>query len=149
MDLPSLFAHKVKDELIDSNTGMIDYENLTYGDMFSTVKKLGIKMCIDQKMICQQMKNAKKAKYEMSNFCEQFGLLPIAPPRANRKKSNKFSRKTPAPYYNTYKKRKFNKPSTSENFSKKFKSPRKSKFEKYFSKDKCFNCGESREAYIV
>jgi hypothetical protein len=51
--LPSLFAHKVKDELIDANTGLIDYEKLTYGDLFSTVKKLGIKMCIDQKMIRQ------------------------------------------------------------------------------------------------
>jgi hypothetical protein len=77
--LPSLFAHKVKGELINSATGMIDYENLTYGDLFSTVKKLGIKMCIDQKMIRQQMKNTKKAKYEMGNLCEQFGLPPIAP----------------------------------------------------------------------
>jgi hypothetical protein len=51
--LPSLFVHKVKDELIDANTGLIDYEKLTYGDLFSTVKKLGIKMCIDQKMIRQ------------------------------------------------------------------------------------------------
>jgi hypothetical protein len=77
--LPSLFAHKVKDELIDANTGLIDYKKLTYGDLFSTVKKLGIKMCIDQKMISQQLKNAKRAKYEIGNFCEQFGLPPIAP----------------------------------------------------------------------
>jgi hypothetical protein len=49
--LPSLFAHKVKDELINTNIGLINYENLTYGDLFSTVKKLDIKMCIDQKMI--------------------------------------------------------------------------------------------------
>ena len=49
--LPSLFAHKVKDELINTTTGLIDYENLTYGDLFSTVKKLGIKMCVDQNMI--------------------------------------------------------------------------------------------------
>jgi hypothetical protein len=68
--LPSLFAHKVKDELINHNTGMIDYENLTYGDLFSTIKKLGIRMCIDQKMLRQQLKNSKKVKYEMGNFCE-------------------------------------------------------------------------------
>jgi hypothetical protein len=43
-------------------------------------------MCIDQKMIRQQLKNAKRAKYEMGNFCEQFGLSPIAPSRENRKK---------------------------------------------------------------
>jgi hypothetical protein len=83
----------------------------------------------------------------MGNFCEQFGLPPVAPSRANRKKSKKISRKEPAPYYNTYKKRRFNKPSTSKNFSKKFKKNTKkkpkSKFEKYFSKGKCFNCGET------
>ena len=54
--LPSLFAHKVKDELINATTGLIYYENLTYGDLFSTVKKLCIKMCINQKMIRQQLK---------------------------------------------------------------------------------------------
>jgi hypothetical protein len=50
----------------------------------------------------------------------------------------KFPEKKPAPYYNNYKKRKFNKPSTSNNFSKKFKKPKKkweSKFEKYFHKE--------------
>ena len=46
---PSLFAHKVKDELINTDTDLIDYKNLTYDDLFSTVKKLGIKMCIDKK----------------------------------------------------------------------------------------------------
>jgi hypothetical protein len=144
--LPSLFAHKVKDELINTNTGLIDYENLTYSDLFSTVKKLDIKIYIDQKMIQQQLKNAKKAKYEMGNFCEKFGLPPIAPSRKNRKKFDKVSRRKLAPYYNSYKKRKFNKPSTSNNLSKKFKKPKKkmdSKFKKYFSKDKCFNCGET------
>jgi hypothetical protein len=54
--LPSLFAHKIKDELINANTGLIDYKNLTYGDLFSTIKKLSIKMYIDQKMIRQQLK---------------------------------------------------------------------------------------------
>jgi hypothetical protein len=139
--LPSLFAHKVKDELINANTGMIDYEKLTYGDLFSTVKKLGIKMCIDQKMIRQQLKNVKKAKCEMGNFCEQFGLPPIAPSRKDRKRSDKVFRKKPAPYYNDFKKRKFNKPS--KNFPKKSKPKKESKFEKYFSQGKCFNCGES------
>jgi hypothetical protein len=31
-------------------------------------------MCIDQKMIRQQLNNAKKVKYEMGNFCEQFEI---------------------------------------------------------------------------
>jgi hypothetical protein len=54
--LPSLFAHKVKYELVNPTTGTINYENSTYGDLFSVIKKLGIKMCIDQKMIRQQLK---------------------------------------------------------------------------------------------
>jgi hypothetical protein len=37
--LPSLFAHKVKDELVNPTTGSINYENLTYGDLFSIIKK--------------------------------------------------------------------------------------------------------------
>jgi hypothetical protein len=52
----------------------------------------------------------------MGNFCEQFGLPPVAPSRANKKKSKNLSRKEPTPYYNTYKKRRFTKPSTSKNF---------------------------------
>ena len=77
--LPPLFAHKVKEELTNKN-GIINYDDLTYGDIFSTIKKkLGINMCNDQKMLRQQLKNSKKAKYKMGNFCEQFNLPPIAP----------------------------------------------------------------------
>ena len=34
-------------------------------------------MCNDQKMLKQQLKNSKKAKYEMGNFYEQYGLPPL------------------------------------------------------------------------
>jgi hypothetical protein len=76
----------------------------------------------------------------MSNFCEQFGLPPIAPSLKNRKKSDKVFKKKPAPYYNSYKKIKFNR--LVEIFSKKPKK-KTSKFVRYFSKGKCFNCGKS------
>lgn len=42
-------------------------------------------MCVDQKMMRQQLKNAKKSKYEMGNFCEQFCLPLIAPSRRHRR----------------------------------------------------------------
>jgi hypothetical protein len=80
----------------------------------------------------------------MGHFYEQFGLPPIAPSRKDKKKSDKVFRKKPAPYYNNYKKRNFNKPS--KNFPKTPKTKKKSKeskFDKYFSQGKCFNCGES------
>jgi len=133
--LPSLFAHKVKDKLVDSATGTINYENLTYGDLFSVIKKLGIKMRIDQKMIRQQLKNAKNAKYKMGNFYEQFGLPPIAPSKRHWKKPNKFIRKRS----HHIKKRRFNKSD-----EKIFKKPRWKNIKP--SKGKCFNCGKKKRA---
>ena len=43
-DLPPIFAHKVKQVLMGKNDS-IDYDNLTYGDIFSAIKELGINMC--------------------------------------------------------------------------------------------------------
>ena len=49
--LPLFFAHKVKEELTDKN-GIVNYDDLTYGDIFSTIKKLGINMCNDKIKKC-------------------------------------------------------------------------------------------------
>ena len=86
--LPHLFAHKVKEELAYKN-GTINYDGLTYCDIFSTIKKLVINMCNDKKMLRQQLKNSKKDKYEMGNFCEQFGLPPLPFSRKRKKKHDK------------------------------------------------------------
>ena len=48
--LPPIFAHKVKQESMSKNDS-IDYDNLTYGDIFNTIKKLGIIMCNDEKLL--------------------------------------------------------------------------------------------------
>ena len=58
--LPLIFAHKVKQELIGKNDS-IDYDNLTYGDILSTIKKLGINMCNDEKLLKYQLKKEKKS----------------------------------------------------------------------------------------
>ena len=98
--LPPLFAQKGKEELTDKS-GTINYDDLTYGDIFSTIKKLGINICNDQKMLKQQLKNSKKVKYEMGNFCEQYGLPPIA---ISRQKGNKKHDKAHKDYkYKRYK----------------------------------------------
>ena len=86
--LPPIFAHKVKQALISKNDS-IDYDNLTYSDIFSAIKKFGINMCDDEKLLKYQLQNKKKAKYEMGNFCEQYGLSPIAPSRKKGKKHDK------------------------------------------------------------
>ena len=46
-------------------------------------------MCNDEKLLKHQLKNKRKAKYEMRNFCEQYDLPPIAPSRQKGKKHNK------------------------------------------------------------
>ena len=46
--LPPIFAHKVKQELVGKNDS-IDYDDLTYGDIFSAIKNLVL--------ICVMMKN--------------------------------------------------------------------------------------------
>ena len=70
----------------------INYDNLTYVDILSTIKKLGINMCNDEKLLKHQLKNKRKAKYEMGNFCEQYGLPPIAPSRKKGKNTIKVTK---------------------------------------------------------
>ena len=42
-------------------------------------------MCNDEKLLKYQLQNKRKAKYEMGNFCEQYGLPPIAPSKQKGK----------------------------------------------------------------
>jgi hypothetical protein len=42
-------------------------------------------MCIDMKISNQANKDKKKAKYEMGNFCEQYGLPSVAPSKKHKK----------------------------------------------------------------
>jgi hypothetical protein len=41
-------------------------------------------MCIDMKISNQANKDKRKAKYEMGNFCEQYGLPSVAPSRRHK-----------------------------------------------------------------
>jgi hypothetical protein len=50
--LPNLFAHKIRTVLSNSNE-IIDYDTLTYGDIISTIKQEGLKMCIEQRIAKQ------------------------------------------------------------------------------------------------
>ena len=72
--LPSLFAHKIR-EVLSNTKGIIDYKNLTYGDIVSTIQKEWLKMRIDMKISKQTHNEKQKAKYELGNFCEQYGYI--------------------------------------------------------------------------
>ncbi|KAL0010428.1 hypothetical protein SO802_005536 [Lithocarpus litseifolius] len=80
--LPTLFGEKVKETLCNS-LGEIDYDNLTYGDISSTIRSVGMKMCRDFKIQSQASKS--NAKYELGTFCTQYGLPPITPSKKKSK----------------------------------------------------------------
>ena len=86
-----------------SKNDSIDYDNLTYSDIFSTIKKFGSNMCNDKKLLKYQLQNQKKAKYKMGNFCKQYGLSPIAPSGGKGKKNDKsYSHKKYKKYKNNF-----------------------------------------------
>ena len=86
-----------------SKNDSIDYDNLTYSDIFSTIKKFGSNMCNDKKLLKYQLQNQKKAKYKIGNFCKQYGLSPIAPSGGKGKKNDKsYSHKKYKKYKNNF-----------------------------------------------
>jgi hypothetical protein len=85
--LPSLFAHKIKQVLVNEDN-IIEYDNFTYGNLVSIIQKEGLKMCIDMKISNTANKDKRKAKYEMGNFCEQYGLPSVAPSRRHKPHKN-------------------------------------------------------------
>ena len=132
--LPRLFGEKVK-EALSTPLGVIDYDDLTYGDISSTIRSERIKLCRDLKI--QSIKS--KAKYEVGNFCTQYGLPSVIPKRKSKFREKGSSerthrRRTTAKYY---RKQKFK----ADDFYKKGKSK---STDKPISKasGKCFNCGK-------
>ena len=86
-----------------SKNDFIDYDNLTYSGIFSTIKKFDSNLCNDKKLLKHQLQNQKKAKYKMGNFCEQYGLSPIAPSKGKGKKHDKsYSHKKYKKYKNNF-----------------------------------------------
>ncbi|CAL9004308.1 unnamed protein product [Prunus brigantina] len=81
--LPNLFAHKIR-TVLSNELGHIDYDNLTYGNIISTINQEGMKMCIDMKINKQIQSERKSSKYELGNFCEQYGLISTPPSRKNK-----------------------------------------------------------------
>ena len=140
--LPPIFAHKVKQELMGKND-FIDYDSLTYGDILSTIKKLGINMCNDEKLLKHQLKNKRKAKYEMGNFCEQYGLPSIAPSRQKGKKYDKSHKNYSHKNYSHKKYKKYNSVKPNDFYAKK-KNVSKKYDTQRSGKGKCFNCGKPR-----
>ncbi|CAL2240028.1 unnamed protein product [Prunus armeniaca] len=145
--LPNLFAHKIRTTL-SNQQGHIDWDSLTYGNIISTINQVGMRMCIDFKIGRQIQSDRKSAKYELGNFCEQYGLASIPPSRKNKPsypshigKHRHYSRRKQFSRHNDdnhefYRKRKFY-PKKNWSISKKNNHSKKNNDK---TKIKCFKC---------
>ena len=95
-------------------------------------------MCNDEKLLKHRLKNKRKVKYEMGNFCEQYSLPPTAPSKQKDKKHDKSYKNYSHKKYKKYKMN-FVKPND-------FYAKKKNVFKKYdkqkLGKGKCFNYGK-------
>ena len=69
--LPTLFGEKVK-ETLASPLGVIDYDNLTYGDISSTIQSEGMKMCRDLKIQCQSRGKEPSEKFHKKRTSSKY-----------------------------------------------------------------------------
>jgi len=93
-------------------------------------------MCIDMKISNQANKDKKKDKYEMSNFCEQYGLPSVAPSKKHKKSRKYKEYRKHKKMFKRLKKRSFE----PNDFYKKDKKKLKKMFKK---RDGCYKCGKS------
>jgi hypothetical protein len=135
--LPHLFAHKIKQVLVNENN-VIEYDNLTYGNIISAIQKEGLKMCIDMKISNQVNKDKKKAKYEMGNFCEQFGLPSVAPSKKHKKSRKHEEYRKHKKRFTRFKKRSFE---PNDFYKKEKRKPKKQIFKN--NKEGCYKYGKS------
>ncbi|KAG5577364.1 hypothetical protein H5410_057498 [Solanum commersonii] len=73
--LPPLFANKVRTNIQDHNNGNISYDNLTYGDLVSTINVVALELCTDIKLKHQLKKEQSSSRKELGGFCKDFGFI--------------------------------------------------------------------------
>ena len=81
-----MFAHKIR-TVLSNGQGHIDWDNLTYGNIISTINQVSMKICVYMKIEKQIQLEKNSAKYELGHFCEHYGLMSI-PPSTKAKSSH-------------------------------------------------------------
>ena len=130
--LPRAFNEKVHESLRERYNGTIPYEELTYGDLISEVKK-GLKLCSQLKLQYQVKKDLKALRKDLGSFCAQYGISMPTPPSQTLKKQ-KLYRETP------FKNKKFT--NKKEKPYKKFKSQKPNDQKSNKKEVRCFKCGQ-------
>ena len=67
--LPRAFNEKVQESLREKYNETIPYDELTYGDLISEVKKEGLKLCSQLKLQYQVKKDLKASRKDLGSFC--------------------------------------------------------------------------------
>ena len=84
--LPRALTEKVQESLRERNNVTIPYEDLTYGDLISEVRKEGLKLCTQLKLQYQVKKDLKASRKDLGSFCAQYGIqMPIPPSQIFKK----------------------------------------------------------------
>ncbi|ESQ33307.1 hypothetical protein EUTSA_v10005523mg, partial [Eutrema salsugineum] len=136
--LPNFFAEKVINKLKEISGGQpVPWNNITYGQLFAFVKKIGLSICQEQK---DKKRNDKfKFKVTMGSFCEQYGYETFNPPSRVKRIKHRHRRSNQIEYHN--KRRNFNNKSNNQKYSK---NQHYSKNKRYNTTNKqkivCWNC---------
>ena len=78
--LPKAFNEKLQESLREKYNETIPYEELTYGDLISEVKREGLKLCSQLKLQYQVKKDLKASRKDLGSFCAQYGITMPTPP---------------------------------------------------------------------
>ena len=132
--LPRAFNEKVQESLKERNNGTIPYDELTYGDLISEVKKEGLKLCSQLKLQYQVKKDLKASKKDLGSFCAQYGISMPTPPSQISKKQKPY-RETPFKKFKNKKEKPYKK-------FKKFKSQKTKEKISNKKEVRCFKCGQ-------
>lgn len=92
-------------------TTKIPQHNLTYGPLFSFIKKEGLAICTELRIQNKYHSEKKLLQNELGSFCEHFGYPKLEAPSSKKKKLTKKSSKaypkkyeSKIPYYQNPKK---------------------------------------------
>ena len=84
--LPRALIEKVQESLRERFQGTIHYDDLTYGDLISEVKKEGLKLCTQLKLQYKVKKDLKASRKDLGSFCSKYGIDQVPLPlRIQRK----------------------------------------------------------------
>ena len=127
---------KGSETLREKRHGTIPYDDLTYGDLISELKKEGLKLCSQLRLQYKIKKDLKAFKKDLGSFCSQYGIEMLVPP----------SQKHNIPKYTTKRKSYSNKEYSKKNYKKykthKYKSQKPKPQKPHKREIKCFKCGQ-------